>query len=240
MALDIKSVSKTRLTSIKQKHAAEKAQQLSALPEMVSNAIQCHEQWVKSQGKDGAKMDLRNHVLTNIELTHFELDEAELRNANLSEANIICGSLDKACLSGCKIDGAYFYASLKKANLQKVHGENVSFNADDCCEAGFSNAILPKSDFTYAKLKKASFDGADLTEAKFEGADLESANFFNANLKNANFIGVQTLEGANFYGADISGAKISLNDITIEQLGQCLYTPELAQMIQAKYCLMKA
>lgn len=196
----------------------EKEEQLSELQEMVYDAIRHHEEWVKSQGKDGSKMDLQFKDLNRIEF--------------------ICDSLEKACFRGCKMGGAYFDAVLREVDFVEVCGENVDFSSLDCGGADFFNAFLPHADFMDANLGMASFKCADLSEAKFEGANLETADFFNANLKNANFIGVRTLEGATFYGADISGAKLSLNDITMEQLGQCLYTPELAQMIQTKYFLM--
>ena len=52
-------------------------------------------------------------------------------------------------------------------------------------------------------------------------------------------MGTHGLATADFYGADISGAKLPLCDITMAQLSSCRYTPELAQMIQTKYYLLK-
>lgn len=126
-------------------------------------------------------------------------------------------------------------------------------------EVSFCNSQLKNSEFVQAKLTKAKFKNSDLTNADFSHANLVFANFSNSNLNNANLtyseLGGAVLSGADlrgadlrganlfntiFHNADITGAKLSLEDISIEQLEQCLYTPELAQMIKAKYYLLKA
>lgn len=222
----------------KEQQKAEKEQQLSALPEMERVAILSHEEWIESEGAEGCKMDLRGKDLSKIKLTRFNFDKAELRKANLSGAKIYCGSFKEACLSNCNLEGAYMDAILTKANLNGVQGKNADFNSDECDYAYFIDAILQNANFTGATLCNADFTHADLSEADFEGADLDHANFTCTNLRNANLLGVRNLESVNLYGADISSAKISLKDISIKQLETCLFTPELAQIIQAKYNLM--
>ena len=217
---------------------AEKEQQLSVLPEMERIAILSHEEWVESEGKEGCKMDLRGKDLSKIELTRFNFDKAELREANLSGAKIYCGSFKEACLCNCNLEDAYMDAILTKANLEGVKAKNANFNSDECDYAFFNDAILQNANFTWATLCNANFTHADLSEANFKGAILDQTDFAYANLRNANLLGVRNLESVNLYGADISGAKISLRDITFKQLEMCLFTPELAQMIQAKYNLM--
>ena len=224
----------------KEQQKAEKEQQLSVLPEMERVAILSHEEWVESEGAEGCKMDLRGRDLSKIELTRFNFDKAELSKANLSGTKIYCGSFKEACLSNCNLEGAYMDAMLTKSNLNGVNGKNADFSSDECDYAYFVNAILQNANFTGATICNADFTHADLSEADFEGADLDHANFAYANLQNANLLGVRNLESVNLYGADISGAKISLKDITFKQLGMCLFTPELAQMIHAKCNLMKA
>ncbi len=133
---------------------------------------------------------------------------------------------------------------LPKANLDRVSFcdsqlNNSDFNYAELNSAKFRNSNLEMVNFSHAKLSGVDFTNANLVDANFKGSKLTRANFTEANLQGANLLDVY-LVGAKFGGADISGAQLSLNEISMEQLGQCLYTPELAQMIQAKYYLLKA
>ena len=119
------------------------------------------------------------------------------------------------------------------------NGKILEFRGDGYDDLDFSDLFLDKAIFCGSSFTNTDFSGSSLKDADFSFTDLSDADFSYTQLNGADLRGAK-LVNAKFNYADISGAKISLNDITIEQLGQCLYTPELAQMIQAKYCLMKA
>ena len=197
----------------------KKEEKYRPTPEGLKAKIQAHKEWLelsKKQQEDQVclKLDVRNKNLSNLDL-NYHLDHARLDGCNFDGS--LMGSLDGACLAGCSLNNTCFNQSLEKANLEAVKGEETCFAGAKCNGATFNRAILRKANFACAKLSGAKFQEADLRDADLRGADLRDADF---------------------YLADISGAKLSLNDITLKQLGQCLFTPELAQMIQAKYCLM--
>ncbi len=201
------------------KEEENKEEKYSLIPEGLKAKIQAHKEWLelsKKQQEDQVclKLDVRNKDLSNLDL-NYHLDHARLDSCNFDGS--LMGSLDGACLAGCSVNNTCFNQSLENANFEAVNGESASFLGIKCNGSNFNRAVLRKANFACAKLSGAKFQEVDLRDADLRGADLS---------------------GADFYLADISGAKLSLNDITLEQLGQCLFTPELAQMIQAKYCLM--
>ena len=112
--------------------------------------------------------------------------------------------------------------------LENAIVENCTFDEMELEDYSFKNAVL----------KNSSFDNAILIGVDFSGADLENVDFSNTNLKYANLIGAKNLDTVNFKGALICRAQISLNDITMAQLGQCPYNPELHKMIEAKHYLL--
>ena len=119
------------------------------------------------------------------------------------------------------------------------NGQILDFRGDGYDDLDFSDLFLDKAIFCGSSLTNTDFSGSSLKDTDFNEADLSNADLSCTQLNGAHLRGAK-LVNAKFNYADISGAKISLNDITIEQLGQCLYTLELAQMIQAKYHLMRA
>ena len=196
-----------------------KEEKYRSIPEGLKTEIQAHKEWLelsKKQQEDQVclKLDVRNKNLSNLDL-NYPLDHARLDGCCFDGS--LMGSLDGACLAGCSLNNTCFNQSLENANLEAVNGEEACFAGTKCTGANFNRATLCKANFTCTKLSGAKFQEADLRDADLRGADLS---------------------GAAFYLADISGAKLCLNDITMEQLGQCLFTPELKQMIQAKYQLM--
>lgn len=199
------------------KEEEKKEEKYRPTPEGLKAKIQAHKEWLESSQEDDEtymKLDIRHRNLNGYDL-NYKLDKARLDGCCFDGS--LMGSLDGACLAGCSLNNTCFNQSLEKANLEAVKGEETCFAGAKCNGATFNRAILRKANFACAKLSGAKFQEVDLRDADLRGADLS---------------------GADFYLADISGAKLSLNDITLEQLGQCLFTPELAQMIQAKYCLM--
>ncbi|HTG72581.1 MAG TPA: pentapeptide repeat-containing protein [Terriglobia bacterium] len=90
------------------------------LKEVLAN----HEKWVGTQGKEGARLSIRNAGLQEADLHGANLQDADLEGAKLSVADLM-----KANLRGANLRNADFWmADMKDANLNgaDLQGANLS------------------------------------------------------------------------------------------------------------------
>jgi hypothetical protein len=138
----------------------------------IKKILHAHKDYLKTDGKEGAKADLQFADLQFANLRGAKLEGAHLKGANLRGANLQFADLQDADLR---------YADLRDANLQ--------------------DADLRYADLRYAYLQGANLQFADLQDANLRGANLLSANLQGANLNGVKgflLLPVQDLRGYSF------------------------------------------
>lgn len=158
-------------------------------PVPLEERIKMHQQWLKTQGGDGQKLDLSDHDLRNApalvganltmlvaeravwygrDLTNINLQASMLRSSDFRHCNFASADLRGSNFSKCSMVGAKFV----KARLEPLY-----FEGNRSLRANFAGANLRYSDFTNAVLRDVDFTGADLSFANFLGADTTGAIF---------------------------------------------------------------
>jgi hypothetical protein len=164
----------------------------------LEKVLEQHQLWLKSDGKEGAKADLRRISLNGEDLDEVDLRGADLSSADLSEANILYADFSGANLSGANLSGA----DLSGANFSGVD---------------LSYANLQATNFRETDLENANLANANLSEAVLSFADLRGANFENTNLLFANmydsFFGDTILHGISIFDKDLMNIPESLRDM---------------------------
>ncbi len=150
------------------------------------------------QGADLSFADLRTAALANADLRLANLWFTQLRDADLAGANLSGSDIWQGDFSGANLTGAVWVnSSISETNLS---GANLSF-ADlrgwyagelQAGGASFANANLDGSFFA-ARLDNTDFTSASLRGVRF-GTDVLQTN----------------LVGANFFGADLTGASFEV------------------------------
>lgn len=140
-----------------------------------------HALYIESNGKLGAKADLRGANLCGIYLKDVSLYEADLREANLCGADLRNTDLRKANLCRANLVEADF----RGANLRESNLGEVNLYGADLQEANLYAADLYKADLSRADLQEANLRKANLYSADFYAADLSRANLREANLREA-------------------------------------------------------
>lgn len=121
--------------------------------EKLSGILQAHKKWLDSNGKEGARADLRN-----ADLRDANLRDANLRGANLRGADLRGADLCRADLCGTDLCHADLsYANLSYANLRYA---NLSYA--NLCHDNLRHADLLRADLCHADLRYANMDYAAL------------------------------------------------------------------------------
>jgi uncharacterized protein YjbI with pentapeptide repeats len=153
-----------------------------------------------------AGVNLESRDLREAHLNHVDLSKASLRYADLREASLVGATLIEADFQGGNLRGAGLRrALLEGARLNEIDLERANLRGAQLSRAKCDGASLRNANLSGANLESASLVGADL-----RGANLASANFTNADLTGANLseISQSALRGAEFLGANVSGAVL--------------------------------
>lgn len=173
-----------------------------------------HQTWLKSEGKEGERIMLRNANLQKVDLAGLSLEKACLREVNLQGANLDGANLKEADLYKANLEsdlgGGGPFTSLKKVDLQQANLQGSNLNG-----VNLTNANIKRVNLQGASLIDATLKWADLEQANLTNANLETADLFGANLKGVDFQGAN-LDGANLGKADLQGAK-NLNEDQIKE-----------------------
>jgi len=91
---------------------------------ILKEVLAAHDKWINSEGKEGARLSLRNAILQEADLHDANLQDAELEGANFSVADLMRANLRRANLRNAD----FWMADLKDANLQgaDLQGANLS------------------------------------------------------------------------------------------------------------------
>lgn len=159
--------------------------------------LELHQDWIKTQGSQGEKLDLSHYDLrdgpsfvgANLtmlvaehaiwysrDLTRVSLQAAMLRHGDFRQCNFKFADLRGTNFGQSKMIGAKFI---------EAHLEPLMFEGGRSLITSFIGANLRYADFTGADLRFTNFTGADLTAAIFTGANLKETTFKDAILTDA-------------------------------------------------------
>lgn len=163
-----------------------------------------HQIWLRSRGKEGVQLDLKDRLLTqmtfngctfrgailegavfsNCMIANVDFSYSKLAGACFIGADILFSDFShtEACYSNfayAKVNGSKFYrANLMNINFQVATFERCSFVEADIRNAIFSQAKLVNVDFNNATLGSTDFADTDLTSA----INLESMNHMSSSI----------------------------------------------------------
>jgi uncharacterized protein YjbI with pentapeptide repeats len=162
------------------------------------------------QNMDLGAVNLSSTDLQYANYSHSNLDGSDISNTVIANGSFVDSSLRNVNFEGSGLE----YANLDQADLTGADLESVELN----------EARLEDADLTRANLKGAKMNDTLVSLANFSGADLEGiaphanngdqweyVNFSGANLRHADLEWLPLL-GADFEGADLTGATIPPND----------------------------
>lgn len=148
-------------------------------PEELNAILAAHEDWLVSEGIQGARADLRRGLLRGLDLSGVDLRKAWLRGATLSEVNLSGARMAGADLTGC---------DLTDANLT-----GAALRGADLRDADLAGTALRDADLQDADLR----DVKGLTGGQFGGSDVAGAKLPDAIVKFEGLTNVQeTSKGA--------------------------------------------
>jgi len=167
---------------------------VAALPESFVDLLLRHEQWVASDGREGAPLDVSGFDLRSASgLTGRRLSALVGYHAILYGMN-----LEGIALQTAQLEGADLRAShLGNSDLRGINLRQARLNHADLRDCNFGPLLLADG-----RVISSALDGADARQADFRGANLQRAVLRGANLGGA------LLEGARLDGADLTHANL--------------------------------
>lgn len=125
-----------------------------------------------------------------------------LEELNMDDVSLVGVDLSSAFLQGIRLKKA----DLNRANFDAVDARDAQLESAHLENATLRNANLRGANLQNVSLQGVVLDDADLTGADLRNADLSGASLNDADLRKANLQGVkwqslQSVKGANFYGA---------------------------------------
>ena len=130
----------------------------------ISDVLQRHALWLSSNGKDGARADLRG---MNLEV------------AGGGYGAVLVG---RVVLAG---------VDLRQADLRETKLRNIDFTGANLEDVRFDRSNLRWGVLANAELRGANFTGANLQSADLKGADLNHVNFTATDLTGADLAGAR-------------------------------------------------
>ena len=130
----------------------------------LSKALEQHDTWVKTEGREGIQANLSEANLSGADLSEAnlrraDLSEADLRWADLSEANLSGANLSEADLSEANLSGAdlrWVIGNSREINTIQAGVWSISYSTDNMaigCQQhpiadwfGFSDGVIDDMD----------------------------------------------------------------------------------------------
>ena len=109
-------------------------------------ALEEHEKWLDTGGREGVRADLRQWNLRDADLSLRDLRQAILVDADLSGANLYSANLEGASLLRCHLHGA----NLQEANLADTKG----LREEQLSGADLNGARLPEGHVAFEGLRQ--------------------------------------------------------------------------------------
>ena len=135
----------------------------------LTEILQQHQLWLQTDGREGARADLRRADLSEADLRDADLRRADLSDADLSGADLSDADLSGADLRGADLRGADLSrASLRGASLRGANLSRASLRGANLAGANLAGAIgLPIAADAPARLRavaSAALADADALE----------------------------------------------------------------------------
>jgi uncharacterized protein YjbI with pentapeptide repeats len=130
----------------------------------ITEVLQRHALWLSSNGKDGARADLRGMNL---------------------EAPV--GGYGEVLVGRVVLAGV----DLRQADLRETKLRNIDFTGADLQDVRFDRSNLRWGVLANADLRRANFTGANLQSADLKGADLDQVNFTATDLTGTDLTGAR-------------------------------------------------
>src|SRR5215471_7163172 len=130
----------------------------------MSDVLQRHALWLSSNGKDGARADLRG----------MNLEGAEGGRGEVLVGRVVLAGVD-----------------LRQADLRETKLRNIDFTGANLEDVWFERSNLRWGVLANADLQRANFTGANLQSADLKGADLNQVNFIATDLTGADLAGAR-------------------------------------------------
>lgn len=157
----------------------------------------------------------------------FEVDVIDLHELNLMGANLDGARLERANLSGSRLDGATLNgailerAILTQASLDDTELRGANLRWAYCEATTFRGAEFQSTDLTMAHLPRATFDGSSF----FSGVQLVGAHIDGTRFKRVQF-GSTDFNGVLLLDAHLEGASLEfVENLSQEQIRYCYTDP---------------
>lgn len=173
-----------------QRPDGEGVEGLREIPEdELREILAAHATWLKTDGKEGQRADLREANIRDANLQGVNLSYANLEGTNLPFASfagaiLIDTNLQGANLRGADLEGAYLQdASLREAIIERAVLELTNLRGANLQNANLKGANLLYTDLRDANLRDAKFsfgsedpedDTTGFSSIQFAGAGLTS------------------------------------------------------------------
>jgi uncharacterized protein YjbI with pentapeptide repeats len=139
----------------------------------ISCAIDTHQSWLQSGGKDGARANFFHCDLREGNLKKMDLRDADLSMCDLREVDLRFADLREATLQG---------SDLLQSNLRNANLERANLVSAHLVGANLTDVTLRQACLMDAQLQDADLTGVDLEGANFRFAEFERATFHRARL----------------------------------------------------------
>lgn len=185
-------------------------------PDEFRAALDAHARWLRSDGKDGARLDLTGRRLPPGEavpgadlrravLVRVEWRRADLRGADLRGADLTGAALHDVNLTGARLDSTDTRLDGAALHGVRMAGANLS-------DAKLAGARVAHGDWCGARLDKAVLDGGSVEHARLRDALLHSASLRGVRLRQVDLSGARLLR-ADLTGADLWRARLADADL---------------------------
>ena len=153
--------------------------------EKLNELLDQHETWLKSEGKKGKRLDLRQEDLSGLDFSGRRLSRALLSHSNLTRCEMQGVDLTDAELFHVTFD----YANLQKAKMARTMLDEASLRGANLKDADLHESSLDDAVFQYALIERADFSGCSGQGADFRYTDGYEARFDASQLKTTDFTG---------------------------------------------------
>ena len=180
----------------------------------ITEKMKLHQQWLKSEGFDGHKIELDKSKLADLvkdynDFSYVFFTSCDFEGTNINKKDILAFEENKykptvenaLKLSNAKstiTDSSFVKAVLDYADFTEASIEEVNFSRADMNETLFNGAVIKNVSMVNTGLWLTNFGGATLENVDFSQAYLEEVIFSNAKLTN-----LLNLEKANIVSINI-------------------------------------
>jgi len=118
--------------------------------------------------------------LNRIEFNNSSFDNTNFTSSRLSYIKFIKSTFSNANLSYIHVSGSFSSCTFKNVTFDKADLANTAFSKATITDSSFESALLKKADLSRVHVENVKFDNADLTEAILIGSNITEEMLANA------------------------------------------------------------